>query len=475
MNSKNLMKLEPYLTNRRSLAGVAAVSIALTGVAHANVVGSSFQNFNPTSGNKNYVTVESSRTLGYGEYSLGLFLNHSTNTAPYSKGTEGARNQSRTKMNDGLLASDLAIGVGLLDRLDVGIVVPMVLNQSLSSDDEHGQFAEKGVTEYRISTKLKLYSNDGFGLALVGSANINQTNNNPYAGLGGGPAYNVQLISDIEMGRLNIAGNLGYRIANEGPGDSESPIRPFGNQVIASLAADYALTDKVHGIGEIYGGQSSRNETDFSGRSSSNSELIAGIKYFYSPDFAMHFGGGTELQHGTSTPDWRVYTGLTWTNGINRNKPAAKATVAAAPSPAVMGPPKPAQVPETVVIVSDVLFGFNSSRLVQKGTFKNLENLIRLVTQKPDLEHLTIEGHTCSIGNDKYNRDLSRKRAESIKELLVTKYNIDARKIQALGYGESRPLASNATREGRAKNRRVEFKIYRKQAPAAGDQLITKK
>ncbi len=475
MSSKNNVKSVSYKNNRQIPTAIAAVSIALTGVAHANVVGSSFQNFNPTSGSKNYVTVESSKTLGYGEYSLGLFLNHSINTAPYAKGTEGARNQTRSKFNDGLLASDLAIGVGLIDRLDVGLVVPMVLNQSVGSGDDHGQFAQNGITDYRLSTKLRLYSNDGFGLALVGSANINQTNNNPYAGLGGGPAYNIQLISDMEMGRLNIAGNLGYRLANEGPGDTESPIQPFGNQVIASLAADYAMTDKVHGIGEIYGGQSSRNETDFSGRSSSNAELIAGIKYFYSPDLAMHFGGGTELQHGTSTPDWRMYTGLTWTNGINRNKPAAKTSVAAAPAPAVMGPPKPAQVPETVVIVSDVLFGFNSSRLVQKGTFKNLENLIRMVTQKPDLEHLTIEGHTCSIGNDKYNRDLSRKRAESIKELLVTKYNIDARKIQAIGYGESRPIASNASREGRAKNRRVEFKIYRKQAPAAGDQLITKK
>ena len=66
-----------------------------------------------------------------------------------------------------------------------------------------------------------------------------------------------------------------------------------------------------------------------------------------------------------------------------------------------------------------------------------------------------LEGHTDSIGTDEYNMALSRRRAESVKKYLVEKFSIDETRISTLGYGESKPAASNETDEGRQNNRRV--------------------
>ncbi|MBE0432858.1 OmpA family protein [candidate division WOR-3 bacterium] len=76
----------------------------------------------------------------------------------------------------------------------------------------------------------------------------------------------------------------------------------------------------------------------------------------------------------------------------------------------------------------------------------------------PDVK-IEIQGHTDSRGSDAYNLNLSNDRAGSVKQYLVLNHNIDAARLLARGYGESKPVASNDTPEGQAKNRRVEFVV----------------
>ena len=70
---------------------------------------------------------------------------------------------------------------------------------------------------------------------------------------------------------------------------------------------------------------------------------------------------------------------------------------------------------------------------------------------------LSIEGHTDSEGDDTYNQTLSERRAAAVKAFLVTSYRIDAARLQTQGLGENKPVADNATPEGRQQNRRVEL------------------
>jgi OOP family OmpA-OmpF porin len=71
---------------------------------------------------------------------------------------------------------------------------------------------------------------------------------------------------------------------------------------------------------------------------------------------------------------------------------------------------------------------------------------------------VSIEGHTDWIGTDAYNQGLSERRANSVMNYLVD-HGVEASRLSTAGYGESRPIASNQTREGRALNRRVELLV----------------
>ncbi|WP_298340990.1 OmpA family protein [uncultured Algibacter sp.] len=86
-----------------------------------------------------------------------------------------------------------------------------------------------------------------------------------------------------------------------------------------------------------------------------------------------------------------------------------------------------------------------------------LADIIGILKEYPTAK-FTVEGHTDSVGSEKLNQRLSDSRANSVKEYLVTN-GIDAFRLSALGYGESKPIDSNKTRAGRANNRRVEINL----------------
>jgi outer membrane protein OmpA-like peptidoglycan-associated protein len=86
-----------------------------------------------------------------------------------------------------------------------------------------------------------------------------------------------------------------------------------------------------------------------------------------------------------------------------------------------------------------------------------LEEIAKILQQKSN-KGLVIEGHTDSIGAAEYNQLLSERRANTIKEFLVSK-GLSASSLTAKGVGEQKPIADNTTREGRKRNRRVEIHV----------------
>ncbi len=141
--------------------------------------------------------------------------------------------------------------------------------------------------------------------------------------------------------------------------------------------------------------------------------------------------------------------------------PAAPAAPAAPATPAAPARPAPVSVRQAVVIQADALFDFDKSVLRPDGR-KSIDDAMSKMGGV-DLEMVIATGHTDSVGTDAYNQRLSERRAAAVKDYLVSK-GIPASKITTIGKGESQPVATNKTAEGRQKNRRVdiEFKGVRK-------------
>ena len=135
----------------------------------------------------------------------------------------------------------------------------------------------------------------------------------------------------------------------------------------------------------------------------------------------------------------------------------APAPVVAPPPPApTAAPPSPTPVSEKVTMAADAHFDFDKAVLKPEGKAK-LDDLVGKL-KAVNLEVIIAIGHTDSIGSDAYNKKLSLRRSDAVKAYLVSK-GIEANRIHTEGKGESQPIADNKTKEGRAKNRRVEIEV----------------
>ncbi len=105
--------------------------------------------------------------------------------------------------------------------------------------------------------------------------------------------------------------------------------------------------------------------------------------------------------------------------------------------------------------VYDLYFDFRSAKLRPESD-KVLKEIAQVMQEHPDWK-LSVEGNTDNIGGNAYNLDLSKRRAAAVKQALVTSYDIAPDRLTTTGFGESHPIDTNDTMEGRARNRRVEL------------------
>jgi outer membrane protein OmpA-like peptidoglycan-associated protein len=110
-----------------------------------------------------------------------------------------------------------------------------------------------------------------------------------------------------------------------------------------------------------------------------------------------------------------------------------------------------------VVTETSVHFGFNKDNLTKQAK----EALDQLATDVPNTKGyiITVEGGTDAVGNKDYNYGLSERRADSVIQYLASEHNVPAYKVYVIGLGKDKPVDSNKTAEGRAKNRRVDVRL----------------
>ncbi len=182
----------------------------------------------------------------------------------------------------------------------------------------------------------------------------------------------------------------------------------------------------------------------------------------------------------TGGDNWRNVDGIVWKNGTNELcwrdafwtpatadencdgalKPPPPPPPPPPPAPPPVAPPAPPAPPpvvaEKVTFQADAFFDFDKSILKAEGKAK-LDDLMAK-TKGMNLEVIIAVGHTDSVGADAYNQRLSIRRAEAVKAYLVNG-GVEKNRVYTEGKGEKQPVADNKTKEGRAKNRRVEIEV----------------
>lgn len=113
---------------------------------------------------------------------------------------------------------------------------------------------------------------------------------------------------------------------------------------------------------------------------------------------------------------------------------------------------------EKLEILAPVFFKVGSD-VIEGRSFAMLDNVARVLTAHPEVAKVRVEGHTDNQGDPKKNLDLSQRRANSVKKYLSEKGKVAVERLDAVGYGDTKPVDDNATKQGREKNRRVVFSI----------------
>lgn len=142
------------------------------------------------------------------------------------------------------------------------------------------------------------------------------------------------------------------------------------------------------------------------------------------------------------------------------------AEVAPAPAPAPPidepAPPPPVEVVADTIELRDTVQFETGKAVLLPASEQLLDEVATVLADHPELLEVSIEGHTDDVGSGSSNLKLSKKRATAVRTYLVGK-GIAKQRLTSTGFGEAQPVADNATAEGRFQNRRVEFKIARRQ------------
>lgn len=451
----------------RIRVGLVATAWLLTAKAEANITGSGLQNFNPSYTPGDNVTVHRAKTMGSGRLSLGLFANNAVNTLPYFD-QEGQTNIDQKKsFNNSVTGMEVAVSYGVTSFWDISLAMPSYVAQTVENDEQlHGYFTRLGVTELRLASKFQLLTTEALSLGIIGTANHNRVQNNPYSGNMQWPAFSLEVLGTLDFGFMSWSTNVGYRWHHGEPTDELQevlPVQRFGDQWLASTGVDVKLPATPFTLqGEIYGSYSKDNFSNFSPRNSSVLEGLVGLKYPLAEAWTVYGGYGSELRHAISSADYRLYAGVRWVTDLTPLQPAV---VEAAPTPVapiipVMGRPITERAPDAILELDAIYFEFDSTEIRDPEAYAIMQRLKELLQESGTIDRVVIEGHACALGSDGYNFALSDRRADRIERWLTQNYGVSPEKLLTVGWGERQPKASNALESSRMLNRRVTFKIY---------------
>lgn len=378
--------------------------------------GYNLQLFRPTVDGKGVITVNGSGVLGHLQPHVGFYSNFSqgllTATTPVG---------NRLEIVDSFLTGDVVASIGLWDRVNVGVDIPVFFFERGRNFNTAAVFDTYGVGDARLDIKVQALRDRPRmpGVALLSSVYLPTGETSKFTGYKN-VGYQGTVIVDKEFDCFYVAANIGYRFAWQQTAaniDYDDELT-FGAGVVVPLP----LQDRsVELIAEIYGSSVIKDPKEIT----TPVEALGGVRAHFGNGLALTVAGGAGLTDGAGSPTYRVLAGITYTFG---RKPAV------------------GSIRETIYFDSD-------KWLIRPKHMDVLDNVALAVKKGKKIE-VIVAGHADSTESTRYNLQVSKKRALNVKDYLI-KRGINPDSIFIRYYGETQPVATNKTREGRAQNRRV--------------------
>ncbi len=433
--------------------------------------------------------------LGWG---LGLFFDVADDPV-----VERAGDDVLSRPLDTAASIDLVGSLGLFGWSELGVHLPL---QMIYDGDDYAAGGamlspETGVGDLRLVPKFLLVrSGSAERHFLLGfSLPVSLPTGDEAALRGaGGATVEPRLSLAIHGETLGLGLAAGYRWRDEHPVGL-----PYGDEIALSAMGSLAITDALSFQAELFGGK--QIDADVEG-ADFPFEALAGLIYAVGDSWDLHGGAGLGMTDGIGDPDLRAVVGLRYRHRaperhgfLDRDQDGLLDKDDDCPTdiedldgfededgcpeadndedgiaddndecpdlPEERGGDGDGCPSRTYVKIIDgqlhvfgkIRFPTGSAEVEQRSS-PLLDQLAVALRGNPQVTRVRIEGHTDDIGEAAFNQGLSEKRAESVKRALEQR-EIDAYRLEARGYGESRPAAPNKTPAGRAKNRGVEFII----------------
>jgi outer membrane protein OmpA-like peptidoglycan-associated protein len=350
---------------------------------------------------------------------------------------------------------DVVASYSLLNWLALGIDVPVSKVTSDLPQVKDGF----GIDDIRLVGKLSpsVDPSGRFGIALVSFVDL-PTGNDERLTSTTNTTFGFIGVFDFTLERFRTSLNLGYKVD---PASGSDP-----DEVLFGLGLGYTVfrrpsepgrplqlfrPDRIELIGEVFG--STARDDFFERQFTTPVEGLTGVRLSCERGFFFQAGVGKSATDSVNGASLRVVS------SIGYALPVAPAVAAAAPAPPP--PPRFGQVvvtDEQIVTLEMILFDTGKAT-IRPRSYATVDQVMQVMRDRPGI-HVRIEGHTDSVGSEAANQKLSQRRAESVRVYLVD-HGVARERLEAVGYGETRPIATNATKEGRQQNRRTEFHILK--------------
>lgn len=455
---------------------LALLSVCITAPVMAQSTSFQADNFEPRAAQReNILNVDTTDVRPHKMPSVGIFLNYANDSV---QAVDAGTNRVITKPMRRRLAGDIGLAFGLGDRLELALTLPVVLNQAGNLDlyNGGGELSSSAVGDMRFVPKVRIFGRQdgeaGLGLAAAATVYLPTGDVNSFNGDG---TFRVEprLVLDYatEEG-LKLAANLAYQVRPRRVALSHVS----DDMVRYSLGALVPLADKLAleatGFGNV-GLDDAPTGTPF--------EVVAGLRWLPNEAAIVQIGAGTGFNSGIGSPNFRVYTSLTWAPQVQKDEPATPSCVECScdecdePKVSEKDPTPRVVITKTHVVVSEKVHFDTNKAVIKPVSYSLLMEVAEALKANPQITRIRVEGHTDSRASDAHNQKLSERRAKSVVRFLTRRGGLDKSRLEAVGYGEAQPIRTNDTKEGRALNRRVEFRIVEigGEAVAPTDKIVT--